>query len=154
MITPALIRLPCATITGISMEQLPISRNLSLCDYHVFGQLKKDLSGRLFANNNQVSDAVKDWCLNHLKTHLAFMFRMYNTLFSNAVFTYQKTRSTLYTNKKDMLNNNSTQYNNQGSNNITNLIETYNFVVTIEIRIVENPTKLCFAHILLHILNI
>jgi histone-lysine N-methyltransferase SETMAR len=37
------------------------SPDLSLCDYHVFGPLKKTLKGRRFNSDEEVCEAVEQW---------------------------------------------------------------------------------------------
>ena len=43
------------------LEHPPYSPDLSHCDFHVFGPLKKSLKGRRLASNEEVKDTVEEW---------------------------------------------------------------------------------------------
>jgi hypothetical protein len=45
---------PCTVLAGVFCITLPYSPDISLCDYHMFGPLKKALRGRRFSSDEAV----------------------------------------------------------------------------------------------------
>jgi histone-lysine N-methyltransferase SETMAR len=43
------------------LDHTPYSPDLSPCDYHMFGPLKKTLKGRQFISDEAVREAVEQW---------------------------------------------------------------------------------------------
>lgn len=61
---PHVSRVTHAELAKFRWERLdhpPYSPDMSPCDFHVFGPLKKHLKGRQFNSDDEVKDAVKDW---------------------------------------------------------------------------------------------
>ena len=61
---PHLARTTVATMAKFRWEILkhpPYSPDMSPCDFHVFGPLKKHLKGRRFASDEEVQEEVADW---------------------------------------------------------------------------------------------
>ena len=52
-----------------TVQHPPYSPDLSPCDFHVFGDLKKDIRGRRFHPDEEVQEWVRLWIL-HLSTRL------------------------------------------------------------------------------------
>jgi hypothetical protein len=52
---------PYAVLAGVFWITPPYSPDLSPCDYHVFGPLKKTLKGRWFNSDEAVREAVELW---------------------------------------------------------------------------------------------
>ncbi|GFU53119.1 histone-lysine N-methyltransferase SETMAR [Trichonephila clavipes] len=50
---------------GETLEHPPYSPDMSLCDFHVFGPLKKHLKGERFNSDDVLKDTVKDWVSSH-----------------------------------------------------------------------------------------
>jgi histone-lysine N-methyltransferase SETMAR len=48
------------------LDHLPYSPDLSPCDYHVIGPLKKTLKGRRFNSDEAVCEAVEQWFIQQL----------------------------------------------------------------------------------------
>ncbi|GFX92657.1 histone-lysine N-methyltransferase SETMAR [Trichonephila clavipes] len=44
-----------------TLDHLPYSLDMSPCDFHVFGPLKKHLKGKRFNSDDVLKDTVKDW---------------------------------------------------------------------------------------------
>ena len=44
-----------------TLQHPPYSPDLSLCDFHIFGNLKKDIHGRWFHLDEEVQEWVKLW---------------------------------------------------------------------------------------------
>ena len=47
------------------LQHSPFIPDLSPCDYHVFGPLKKSLKGRRFKSDSEVEFAVSEWFRKH-----------------------------------------------------------------------------------------
>ncbi|GFY54924.1 histone-lysine N-methyltransferase SETMAR [Trichonephila inaurata madagascariensis] len=43
------------------LDHPPYSLDMSPCDFHVFGHLKKHLKGKRFNSDDELKDVVKDW---------------------------------------------------------------------------------------------
>ncbi|GFU24442.1 uncharacterized protein TNCV_2264091 [Trichonephila clavipes] len=43
------------------LEHPSYSPDLSSCEYHIFGPLKKSLNGQLFSDESEVQAAVENW---------------------------------------------------------------------------------------------
>ena len=61
----------CSTSDGKFSITPPYSPDLSPCDFHVFGPLKKALKGHRFTDNNEVRETVEEWFRTPPKTFFA-----------------------------------------------------------------------------------
>jgi hypothetical protein len=57
---------PCAVLAGVFWITPAYSPDLSPCDSHDFGPLKKTLMGRRFNSDEAVREAVEQWFIQQL----------------------------------------------------------------------------------------
>lgn len=68
---PHVSRVTSSELAKFKWEQLehpPYSPDLSPCDFHLFGPLKKHLKGKRFNSDDELKDTVEDWLLSQPQT--------------------------------------------------------------------------------------